>query len=174
MTTFWDPNVGEVAHPVISSGTITSPTVTTPAISGGTVDNAVIGGTTAAAGTFTTVTAAALVSTGFVDASAGDTISAAGTTRADATALTKAINHLTTVAASTGVILPASATVGIGGMVLVVNDGASAAKVYAAGSDTIDGTAGTTGVTLTNAKRSLFVVVSAGKFSSMSFPAASA
>jgi hypothetical protein len=129
----------------------------------------VIGANTPAAGTFTNATA-----TGFFDASAGDTISAAGTTRADATAMTKAVNHLTTVAASTGVILPASATVGIGGSVVVVNDGVAAAKVYAAGSDTIDGTAGATGVTLTNAKRALFVVVASGKFVSMSFPSASA
>jgi hypothetical protein len=34
----------------------TSPTLTTPAITGGTIDNAVIGGTTPAAGTFTTIT----------------------------------------------------------------------------------------------------------------------
>jgi len=34
----------------------TSPTLTTPAITGGTIDNTVIGGTTPAAGTFTTIT----------------------------------------------------------------------------------------------------------------------
>ncbi len=39
-----------------TTDTLTNKTLTSPAISGGTIDNAVIGGTTAAAGTFTTVT----------------------------------------------------------------------------------------------------------------------
>ena len=39
-----------------TTDTLTNKTLTSPTISGGTIDNAVIGGTTAAAGTFTTVT----------------------------------------------------------------------------------------------------------------------
>lgn len=39
-----------------TTDTLTNKTLTSPVVSGGTIDNAVIGGTTAAAGTFTTVT----------------------------------------------------------------------------------------------------------------------
>ena len=48
------------SYSTTGSGTVvalaTSPTLTTPAITGGTIDNTVIGGTTPAAGTFTTIT----------------------------------------------------------------------------------------------------------------------
>jgi hypothetical protein len=48
------------SYTTTGSGTVvalaTSPTLTTPAITGGTIDNTVIGGTTPAAGTFTTIT----------------------------------------------------------------------------------------------------------------------
>ena len=95
----------------------------------------------------------------------GNTISAAGTTRADATALTKQFNNLTTVAASTaGVILPASA---LGMPIFVWNNGANAVHVYGAGSDTIDGVAGTTGVVLTNAKSAIFYPIAANTYLSM-------
>lgn len=40
-----------------ATATLTNKTLTSPVISGGTINNAVIGGTTAAAGTFTTATA---------------------------------------------------------------------------------------------------------------------
>ena len=40
----------------LTNKTLTSPTLTTPAITGGTIDNTVIGATTPAAGTFTTIT----------------------------------------------------------------------------------------------------------------------
>ena len=97
----------------------------------------------------------------YYDASLNNALTATGTTRADALALTKAVNRLTTVAASTGVVLPSAATVGIGGVVEIYNDGANVAKVYGPGSDTIDGTAGSTGVNLTNAKRCRYRVVAA-------------
>lgn len=101
-------------------------------------------------------------------------LTAAGTNRATALALSKDINVIGTAAASTGVVLPASATVGIGGKVTVFNNGANAITVYAAGSDTIDGTAGSTGVTLTNAKRCEYLVDAAGKFISAQLGAVSA
>ena len=47
------------SDPELVSGT----TLTGGAVSGGTIDNAVIGGTTAVAGTFTTMTASSVVST---------------------------------------------------------------------------------------------------------------
>lgn len=101
-------------------------------------------------------------------------LTSSGTTRADALALTKDINVIGTAAASTGVVLPPSATVGVGGKVSVFNSGANAIKVYAAGSDTIDGTTGATGVTLTNAKRCDYIVDAAGAFISAQLGATSA
>ena len=44
----------------IANSTITSPTLSSPAISGGTIDNTVIGGTTAAAGSFAVLSATQL------------------------------------------------------------------------------------------------------------------
>jgi hypothetical protein len=93
-------------------------------------------------------------------------LTAAGTTQANALALTKDINVISTAAASTGVVLPSAATVGIGGYVVIFHDGANAIKVYGAGSDTIDGVAGATGVTLTNAKRCEYFVTAAGAWKS--------
>lgn len=93
-------------------------------------------------------------------------LTAVGTTRANALALTSAVNVIGTAAASTGVVLPSAATVGIGGVVRIYNDGANPIKVYSAGSDTIDGVAGTTGVTLTNALRCDFQVTAALTFKS--------
>lgn len=98
---------------------------------------------------------------GFIQSTVATGLTAAGTTRVDALVLTKAINVITTAAASTGAVLPPASTVGIGGNVIIFNDGASAIKVYAAGSDTIDAVAGTTGVTLTNALRCEFFVTAA-------------
>lgn len=134
-------------------------------------------GNTLVAGTFTStgaLTASAALSvgttlavtgvttlTGLLKTSVATTISAAGTTRADATALTKQTNNLTTVASGTGVILPASAA---GQNIIINNAGASAVQVYGAGSDTIDGVAGTTGVPLTNAKRAIFLCVAANTY----------
>ncbi len=91
-----------------------------------------------------------LSTAGYTLESVGNALTAAGTTRADALQLAKEINNITTAAASTGVVLP----VGVIGMrITVFNGGASTIKVYASGSETIDGTAGATGVNLTNANR---------------------
>lgn len=82
--------------------------------------------------------------------SVGNGLTAAGTTRADALQLKSQVNVVATANASTGVILPVGE---IGMVVTVFNNGANAIVVYANGSETIDGTAGATGVALTNAKR---------------------
>lgn len=120
----------------------------------GTFDG-VVGGSAPALGTFT-----------FIDASAGITLTAVGNNRATSLALTKAINVISTAAASTGVTLPASASVGVGGWVDIYNDGANAIQVYGAGTDTIDTVAAATGVPLTNAKRCRYTLVSTGAFKS--------
>lgn len=54
-------------------------------------------------------------------------VSAAGSAITDATALTSAVNLLTTVASNTGVLLPDA---DIGDMIVVGNGGSNAAKVY--------------------------------------------
>lgn len=109
--------------------------------------------------------------TGYVNESVGNALTAAGTTRADALQLAKQYNRLTTAAASTGVILPT----GVVGMCIVLfNAGANAVKVYANGSETIDGTAGNTGVTLTNALRCAYYFVAANTWVSAQLGAVSA
>lgn len=80
-------------------------------------------------------------------------MTATGTSRATALALTAAINVVSTVASGAGVNLnngnPAVIT---GGVIRVFNDGANPLKVYVQGTNLIDGIAGATGVTLTNGK----------------------
>lgn len=96
--------------------------------------------------------------TNYLNESVGNGLTAAGTTRADALQLAKQVNRVTTAAAGTGVILP----VGVVGMIIYVfNAGANPIKVYASASETIDGTAGSTGVTLTNALRCTYTYVAA-------------
>jgi hypothetical protein len=125
------------------------------AITGGTIDGATIGGTTPEPGTFT-----------FARQSYAGGLVAVGTSRTNALVLTAATNRVITAAsAAVGVVLPASATVGVGGTVVVINDGpANAFHVYAAGSDTIDAAAGSTGVDLTNAFQCVYQVDVAGAF----------
>lgn len=74
-----------------------------------------------------------------------DAVSAAGTTQATATPMTGALNTVSTVAAGTGVNLPASAA---GLLVTVTNAGANPLLVYPAqgASDTINGVAATSGL----------------------------
>lgn len=167
------------AAPLTGAAGITSGTIDGVAITGSTLDSTPIGGTTPAAGAFTTIDGTAITATyvttsGFVDLSAASGLTAAGTTRADALALTKQLNNVTTAAAGTGVVLEGSATVGVGGFVRVWNNGANPIKVYAAGTDTIDSTAGSTGVTLTNAKAADFSLVASGAFLSNQLGATSA
>jgi hypothetical protein len=88
-----------------------------------------------------------------------NTITATGSTRADAYVIKKARTRFTTVAASTGALLPAALQ---GRYRVIYNAGASPLTVYAAGSDTIDGTAGSTGVALANAKRCEYYCVADG------------
>lgn len=119
------------------------------------------GATVAATGAVTgaTVAATGQVSGAYVRGSVANSLTGVGTTRTDALQLAAAVNRVTTWAAGAGVVLPAVADVGEGGSVDVYNAGAGAGKVYALGSTTIDGTAGATGVTLTNALRCRYTVV---------------
>ena len=119
-------------------------------------------------------TSTGIAFTGYTSFSTAASLTAAGTTRADALALTAQINFISTAALNTGVVLPSAATVGIGGCVSIFNAGGNPIKVYAPSSDTIDGTAGSTGVTLTNAKRCDFYVSAAATWISAQLGVASA
>lgn len=148
---------GNFTTPTITGGTIDG-----TAITGSTVNSSVIGGTTPAAGTFTTLASTGLATlasaavtanltvSGYVLRSVGNALTAAGNNRATALVLAKEVNNITTAAASTGALLPTGV---IGMRITIFNAGANAIQVYANGSETIDGTAGSTGVALTNAKR---------------------
>lgn len=94
-------------------------------------------------------------------------------TRAGALALTTAINNLATVANSGDAVgLPAAVA---GAFVIVLNGGANPAKVFPLGSaDTIDGGSAGASVTLTNAKRCLYLCVAAGVWISAQLGVASA
>ena len=80
-------------------------------------------------------------------------IVALGTTQATAFQLRAAKNYVGTTAASTGVKLPAPLA---GATVTIFNAGASPLTVYGYAGETIDGTAGATGVALANALRAVF------------------
>jgi len=109
--------------------------------------NGTVGATTPTTGNFT-----------YARQSVDPSVIPAGTTRADAYAITAAINVAQTVGASTGVVLPLASEVGVGGSVVIYNAGANPMQVYAQGSETIDAGAGATGVPLTNAKRCMYTV----------------
>lgn len=113
----------------------------------GTFDG-VVGGVTPAAGSFTAVTA-----TGVVSESAAGAVSAAGTSsQANATALTKNLNYVSTVGANAGVALPTSTA---GARIVIVNAGANTLKIWPKNSsgDTIDGGSANANTTLTTANR---------------------
>lgn len=98
-------------------------------------------------------------------------ISAAGTTQATGTQLSSVINAVDTVTASTGVNLPSSTglrTVPFR-MCYVINNGASTLAVYAAQStsDTINGIAGATGITMASGTNALFLSAQGSKWESI-------
>ena len=85
---------------------------------------------------------------------------AGGALSASTPVLTLGSNTLTSVASgSDSVVVPKAVA---GNVVFVANAGGNDAKVYGNGSDTINGTAGATGVTLANAKRALYVAAANG------------
>ncbi len=103
--------------------------------------------------------------------SVGDALTSTGTTCADALVLTKAVNIVSTADSGTGVVLPAGV---VGQIITIENAGANPIKVYGNGSDTIDGVAGDIGVTLTNAKRCLYICSATNTYISAQLGAISA
>jgi hypothetical protein len=130
------------ADPELVSGT----TITGAAISGGTISGGTISGAAITSAT------AAVTSLNLDVAKPA----AAGSTRADATALTASFSWVTGADAAVGVILPAPTA---GRVVAIKNDDTANAilKVYAPGSAKINGVAGTTAFSMA-AKTACFFV----------------
>ena len=124
------------SDPELVSGT----TISGATISGSTLTTATVSGT----GTFTTLA---------VDVAKP---AAAGSTRADATAMTESFNWVTAADATKGVIIPAPTA---GRVIIVKNDDAANAilKVYAPGSAKINGVAGSTAFSMAAKTACLFV-----------------
>jgi hypothetical protein len=128
------------ADPELVSGT----TITGAAISGGTLSGAAISGGTLSG---------AVVSSLNLDVAKP---AAAGSTRADATALTASFSWVTAADATKGVVLPAPTA---GRVIAIKNDDTAnaALKVYAPGSAQINGVAGSTAFSMA-AKTACFFV----------------
>ncbi len=86
-------------------------------------------------------------------------LTAVGTNIGTSLQLSADVNHITGGATGTVVDLPAAPSGGPGDDVIIINDAANPIKVYASGGQTIDGVAGATGVTLTNAKRCQYILI---------------
>jgi hypothetical protein len=114
-----------------------------------------------------TVLVAALTASGEVLVSHLDGITAlAGGGRPGAPVLSAQMNRIAVVANDNdSAVLPAAVA---GDLRAVINDGAHAAQIFGNGSDTIDGTAGATGVSMTNGTRGWFFCLTTGQWQSMS------
>ncbi len=162
-----------------NKGTLASPTwaALTTATGAGTYTgnfDGIIGATTPAAATVTTLSATSVTTTGINTESVANALTASTTqTRVGGLALTNRINRLTTVAnAGDAVTLPALAA---GQRVIVINAGAHAASVFPNGSsDAIDGGTAGAAVTLTNPNRAEFICIAANTIISAQLGSASA
>lgn len=87
---------------------------------------------------------------------------AGGGLSANTPVLVNGVNEVKTVAsASDSVVLPPAA---VGTVVFVANAGANAMQVFGNGSDTINGTAGSTGLSQASARSALYVAADAGQW----------
>lgn len=136
---FADPEL--VAGTTITGATISGGTITDATISGGTIASPAITGATVAVTSLNLNVAKP---------------AAAGSTRADATALTASFSWVTAADATKGVVLPAPTA---GRVIAIKNDDAANAilKVYAPGSAQINGVAGSTAFSMA-AKTACFFV----------------
>ena len=94
---------------------------------------------------------------GFVAYGVSQAVTAAGSTQATATLLTRPINNITTVAASTGVIFPAAVP---GMRIIVRNGGANILRIYPASGAQINTLGTNTGLQLETSATIEFVAVS--------------
>lgn len=120
------------------------------------IDDMIIGAATPAAGTFTN-----LKSTGNASLSTDSGVTAfAGGGRTGAYAITKDVTEVATVAtAADSVVLPAAVA---GMQMMIINHGANAIQVFANGTDTINTTAGATGVAQAAAAKTIYVCYASG------------
>jgi hypothetical protein len=154
-------NTGTQASPTWTAAPLTGAAgITSGTISGVTIDNSAIGGTTKAAGGFTTLLASGLLT--LSDVATGITAHSGGG-QSSAFALTHFASSVDTVAAGNdSVKLPAS---GAGKTFLVLNNAASnSMQVYGTGSDTINGVTASTGVAQAAGKLGLFYCFAAGNY----------
>lgn len=121
---------------------------------------------------YTPLNKAGDTATGLIQQLAVDNITArAGGGKASATALTGQINRIATVAtAADSALLPASAA---GLWVIVINDGANAAQIFGAGTDTINGVATGTGVSQGAGYTTIYSCAVAGKWNATALVAPS-
>ena len=103
---------------------------------------------------------------GLAPASVSNPVTALGSTRAGATAISSAINVVATAAAGTGVQVKTAAALGIGASQVIYNNTTNAIKVYCEDGTTIDAAAGSTGVTLSATAAARFTVLAATTFQS--------
>lgn len=116
----------------------------------------------AAANLVVSTAAGTATPTGHVNDSSAVVVASTTHTQAGATAILTDMAGVTTNNASDAVVLPASA---VGLAITVVNLSASnAMQVYAAGSDTINGTAGSTGVSQAAAAVTIYFCFQPGKY----------
>jgi len=116
--------------------------------------NGIVGGTTAAAGTFTTLTAADTTTTGTVNRTPQIATAAGSNSQTDSTAITKSVVVVTTVSATTrGVRLPAAGT---GREYRIHNAGGTNVNVYPATNDAIGSGATNAASVLTKGKASIY------------------
>ena len=157
MTTLWSSREGDISFPFLNAKGIGQPN-------------------TLGAATLVPVAASSLSLTGSLIESVSAAITASTThTLVGATALPSQYNNISVCAnAADAVALPAANAAQIGNAIIVSNLGAAAAAVWPQAADKIDG--GTTGVavTLTNAKRAMFVCISLNNWVSFGFPGPSA
>jgi hypothetical protein len=133
----------------MSSSTFSGPVVSTAGFTGDVTGNV----------TATTVTISGGLQQSFAAITAGTT-----QTQAGATAITTDIVRVTTGNASDGIILPALTTAMIGRTIRIINASANAGVVYCPGAtstNTINGTAGATGVAYAASKMLTCVAISA-------------
>jgi hypothetical protein len=145
------PNTKPVGVAYSDPELVAGTTITGATVSGGTITNATISGATITSPTITGATVA-LTSLNLDVAKPA----AAGSTRADATAMTASFNWVTAADATKGVIIPAPTA---GRVIAVKNDDTANAilKVYAPGSAKINGVAGSTAFSMA-AKTACFFV----------------
>ena len=127
------------------------------------VNSASTSATNLGLGTANTPSFAGVISTGFLSTTVNSKTASTTHTQIGATLLTAQITSLTVSNADDTIVLPAVATVGIGGWLVIINNSAETGKMYGHSAETIDGTAGSSGsVSLTASVTTILYAVAAG------------